>query len=154
VIVLLLVIYGLQIFAYSFYYFSYYPKISASAWQYGYAPMIPALEALQIAHPDLPVYLDRSAGRPLMYYFWYRKLHPRLVQARENLETQDQAEFVTFEKVSSLALSPAPEQIIAFPAEHASWYLDENHYQLSELTIISDPANQPSWYVGVLRRLP
>ena len=84
------VIYGVFLFIYVWHYIGYYLPTSSSWWQFGYKQAIEYLGDLQKAYPQLPVGMTRNLGRPSMYYFWFNRVNPLLVQEQSQQEKFDQ----------------------------------------------------------------
>lgn len=99
-----------------------YPQQFASQWQYGYESMIQAVENFRSQQPDLPVYITREQGRPAMYYWFYTKTDPALVQQANLTAKKDQGEFLEFQNlhfVNSLAeITIRPAITASFSAEN------------------------------------
>ncbi len=92
-------LYSVELAAFWRHYTKIYPVEYASEWQYGYAEMIKSLEESMGENPDLPVYVSREMGRPAMYYWFFTKTDPRLVQAANDTAKKDQGEFLEFGSV-------------------------------------------------------
>ena len=90
------VIYGVFLFIYVWHYTYYYLPTSSSWWQFGYKQAIEYLGDLQKEYPQLPVGMTRNLGRPSMYYFWFNRVNPLLVQAQSQQEKFDQGEYLSF----------------------------------------------------------
>jgi len=80
-------------------YWLVYPKQSSSEWQYGYQQMVTEVE-MRRGLQSGPVYITREQGRPAMYYWFYTKTDPVLVQAENATAKKDQSEFLTFQNIS------------------------------------------------------
>jgi hypothetical protein len=81
------------------YYTRVYPALTASEWQYGYKQMVQQLNTVKNDRPDQKVFVTREYGRPAMYYWFFSKTDPVLVQAEEKTAKKDQAEFLTFQNI-------------------------------------------------------
>lgn len=88
---------SVQLFYFWRYYSKIYPQLWASEWQYGYKQAYESLAVYELEYSDLPVYVTREQGRPAMYYWFFNKTNPELVQAADELAVKDQSEFVEFE---------------------------------------------------------
>jgi hypothetical protein len=126
-----------------------YPQQHSAEWQFGYQPMIEAVENLRFRYPDLPVYVTREQGRPAMYYWFYTKTDPTLVQAVNSTVKKDQGEFLEFDNlhfVRSLAeVETLPAIVAGSPAQLALF---------QEKQVISEIANldeQVIWVVAVIQ---
>lgn len=130
VVVLIVGAYTAELSAFWLYYNDIYPKVAASEWQYGYAEMVQSLEQKMQENPDLPVYVSRAMGRPAMYYWFYTKTDPRLVQAANATAKKDQGEFLEFggiEFVNSESELPQDDspKIVASPITgENSWTIE------------------------------
>lgn len=108
---------------YSWHYLNYYLKVDGQWWQTGYKQAIEYLGDLQAQHPDLPVSITRELGRPSIYYFWYRRVDPLLVQAQAHTAKLDNGEYLDFsphqvsfiglalDKSSLLVITPAQAEV-------------------------------------------
>jgi 4-amino-4-deoxy-L-arabinose transferase-like glycosyltransferase len=74
-----------------------YPNKYKSEWQFGYQEMFKKLTAVENNYDQ--IYITREQGRPAMYYFFYNKINPSLVQAFNNQAKKDQGEFLNFGKI-------------------------------------------------------
>ena len=114
------VVYLLQFFAYWRHYTAIYKVESSLEWQYGYAEVMPVVHKYA-STTDEPVFVSRTYGRPAMYYFFYNKIDPRQVQAREGMERMDQSEFVTYKSITFFdSLSSIPLEGAIFVAADQS----------------------------------
>lgn len=91
--------YSVEVAAFWRHYTKIYPVEYAVEWQVGYEEMISELSTSMQANPDLPVFVSRDMGRPAMYYWFYTKTDPRLVQVTNNTAKKDQGEFLEFENI-------------------------------------------------------
>lgn len=74
-----------------------YPHKYKSEWQFGYEEMITKL--LRRENDYEKIYITRELGRPAMYYFFYAKVDPNLVQAFDQQAKKDQSEFLNFKNI-------------------------------------------------------
>jgi hypothetical protein len=105
----------------------YYRVAKSEWWQNGYQAAVTTLAGLQQVYPWLPVYVTRELGRASIYYFWYNKIHPRLVQERHGQETMDQGEFVSYspDRVSfGGGVLPGERLVMLTPEEEENWRLE------------------------------
>lgn len=93
----LVAVYLIEVVMWARFYTKIYPKVYASEWQYGYEQMIEELSAVRAIREELVVNIVRTQGRPAMYYWFYSKTDPRLVQRAETSAKKDQGEFLEFE---------------------------------------------------------
>lgn len=77
---------------YLHFYFTHYPVLSATDWQYGYKDLFSSLE--QLKKPNQKVFVTREQGRPSIYYMFYTKQDPRYVQSQDAVVKKDQQEFL------------------------------------------------------------
>jgi hypothetical protein len=93
-----------------------YPQLYGQNWQTGYCEMYQNLKVLTTLHPELPVYVARTEGRPAMYYWFCNQIDPKLVQTANQIVKKDQGEFLEFNQyhfVGSAAEMPASYAITA-----------------------------------------
>jgi len=83
-----------------------YPNKYKHEWQFGYQEMINKLTKIEKNYEK--IYITREQGRPAMYYFFYAKIDPSLVQYANQLAKKDQGEFLEFQKIEFI---DKPEQI-------------------------------------------
>src|SRR3989344_860645 len=129
VISVVICIYLLELRAFWLYYSTLYPKVSAHEWQSGYAEMVKLVEQTRQAYPDVPIYISRAAGRPAMYYWFFSKTDPRVVQAQNSLVRKDQGEYLEFNNLYFYnSASDVPENlsmIVATPdTKQNSWIIE------------------------------
>jgi hypothetical protein len=79
------------------FYTQFYPGLHSREWQYGYKQMVEFVSGNRIGYDA--VFVTRELGRPAMYYWFYTKTDPRLVQEWEAKSAQDQGEFLQFENI-------------------------------------------------------
>jgi 4-amino-4-deoxy-L-arabinose transferase-like glycosyltransferase len=82
---------------YQYIYHLDYPKLHQSQWQYGYQELIESIEIVKTDYQN--IYLTRELGRPSIYYWFYTKTNPTLVQATESTVKKDQGEFLEFDNL-------------------------------------------------------
>jgi len=92
-------VYSVELASFWRHYTKIYPVEYASEWQVGYKEMISDLNIVKQAHPELPVFVSREMGRPAMYYWFYTKTDPRMIQAANVTAKKDQGEFLEFENI-------------------------------------------------------
>ena len=86
-----------EFFRFQYIYHFNYPKLHQFHWQYGYQQLIEYLKPIE---PDYQnVYFSRTLGRPSIYYWFYNKTDPSLVQAAGSMSLKDQGEFLEFKNV-------------------------------------------------------
>jgi hypothetical protein len=128
-----------------------YPQLYASQWQDGYQQMVEAVNGEQLNQID-KVFITREQGRPAMYYWFYSKTDPRLVQAAE--VPQDQGEFLQFENISfidlpsQVVLEPGEVGLVASSPQFRKQLLGERSAQ--EVTTIENTAQEVVWSVYLL----
>ncbi|MBU3901706.1 glycosyltransferase family 39 protein [Patescibacteria group bacterium] len=82
---------------YLYLYHQVYPNQWSSQWQYGYQEMVQYVDANQDKYNQ--IYITRQLGRPSIYYWFYTKTDPRLVQALNSSVPKDQGEYLEFGKI-------------------------------------------------------
>lgn len=78
--------------------FKIFPATAASEWQYGYQQLVSAIHTHQ--QTNEPVTITREQGRPAMYYWFYSKTDPHLVQQADREVARDQGEYLEFQNMS------------------------------------------------------
>lgn len=125
-----------------------YPKEYAKEWQYGYKEMIAALEAARFKHFGMPSYVSREYGRPAMYYWFYTKTDPQLVQEAQAHSRKDQGEFLEFGNVFFIN---QPNEISQKPALFAA---SANQFEglkvREDITIITNLKNEVVWRIAII----
>lgn len=91
-------LYILQFTMFSHYYYRIYPREAAQVWQFGYQQMVSSVQ--QHMQPNQAVTISREEGRPAMYYWFYSKTNPKLVQNASQTVHKDQSEFLEFENIT------------------------------------------------------
>lgn len=123
----LITAYGVQVHWFWRYYSQVYPQVYAGEWQAGYQEMIEEVSQLQTLSPEKPVFISRAAGRPAMYYWFFTKTDPRLVQAENSTVLKDQGEYLQFQNIvfytSADEISLEPRIVAEF--EDSSWTVTE-----------------------------
>lgn len=95
------------------YYIKIYAVEYSQEWQYGYQQLIEKVAVLEQEYPSYNVYFSREKGRPAMYYWFYTKTDPRLVQQAEQTAAKDQSEFLEFKNISFEGLAQERPAIAA-----------------------------------------
>ena len=102
-----IIIIGEGIYFYSLYQKSY-PLTQSNEWQYGYREMVQKVS--DVSENYNQIFISRSLGRPAMYYWFYTKADPSLVQKTSQMNTEkDQQELLEYENVSFFSKTPAKE---------------------------------------------
>ncbi|PIR59060.1 MAG: hypothetical protein COU69_01575 [Candidatus Pacebacteria bacterium CG10_big_fil_rev_8_21_14_0_10_56_10] len=133
-----------------------YPKQHGREWQVGYRQMVIAIEQLRADHQQLPLYVTREQGRPAMYYWFYTRTDPSLVQTAQETARLDQGEFLTFNQFSFVRsmdeVPVGPAIVAASPQQWAGLEqrLVSQPVTAQPVSIIVDTADQPVWTVGLL----
>ena len=81
-----------------------YPRLYSDQWQYGYRQAVEFVSSRQVDYDH--IYFTRELGRPSIYYWFYTKTDPQLVQAENDQAAKDQGEFLNFGKI---VFGPPPE---------------------------------------------
>ena len=90
------------------YFSTEYARTYSREWQYGYDQMILSVNALARMNPEYPIYITREQGRPAMYYWFFSKTDPKLVQSYEATAGKDQSEFLEFGRIQFI---DKPDQV-------------------------------------------
>ncbi|MCX6816757.1 MAG: glycosyltransferase family 39 protein [Candidatus Beckwithbacteria bacterium] len=101
-------------------YYQIYPRQWAGEWQYGYQEMVGYVADNEGKYDH--IYITRSLGRPSIYYWFYTKTDPQLVQAANTKVKKDQGEYLEFGKINfSLPEGePAAKSLVVTAAQEAS----------------------------------
>lgn len=83
--------------AYLYHLWFTYPKQTALEWQYGYQQLVETVNQQQ--REGESVYITREQGRPAMYYWFFSRTSPQLVQQADAYVSKDQGEFLQFENI-------------------------------------------------------
>lgn len=131
----------LQVIIFWHYYLFVYPVTSALEWQYGYQQMIEAVN--KNVQPEEKVYITTEYGRPAMYYWFFSKTDPSLVQLENDVAAKDQAEFKTFKNFSFVTSLSGTEHglVSSTPLQR------ERFAQATELAVINDLQGKPLWII-------
>ncbi len=79
------------------YYWNFYPIYSSQEWNYGYKELISYINTAKDDYDQ--IIITREWGRPVMYYWFYSKTDPKIVQAWNNISLKDQGEYLQFENL-------------------------------------------------------
>ncbi|MFH2062155.1 MAG: glycosyltransferase family 39 protein, partial [Candidatus Beckwithbacteria bacterium] len=74
-----------------------YPKLHQSQWQYGYQELMEYINQNKDKYDT--IYVTRKLGRPSIYYWFYSKTKPSLVQIANNKVNKDQGEYLEFQNI-------------------------------------------------------
>lgn len=91
-------------FAYIHFLFAHYYRLNARDWQGGYQELYRSLESLR--QKDEPVFVTREQGRPSIYYLWFTKQDPRVVQQTDATAPKDQQELLRVGQYSFVDVVP------------------------------------------------
>jgi len=105
----------LEFSRYLYLYHQVYPNQWASQWQSGYREMVQYVDANKDKYNQ--IYITRSLGRPSIYYWFYTKTDPRLVQAVNNSVPKDQGEYLEFGKIKFQDGNYLPDSLIVLSAD-------------------------------------
>lgn len=140
------------------FYTTIYPYTEAGHWQYGYKEMVGSLAKLEETNPDLPVYITREQGRPLMYYWLYNQVEPQLVQQAERVAKNHKGTFYRADGQSITSIDDVgeveslPALVAASPDFHQS-LLGQPQVVIHpdyEPALIHDPQGKVVWQVQVV----
>ena len=130
------------------FYTKIYAKTYENEWQYGYQQMIDKVKTIQ-NNQDLPIFISRANGRPAMYYWFFTKTDPNLVQQADNLVKKDQGEFLEFENLkfinSANEVVQAPAIVILTDAEQLP-----RSYQVNLLEEVKNLNDEVVWKIYYL----
>ena len=129
------------LFEFGRFWYSYqrqYPINYSGQWQYGYQELVSFINDHYDQYDQ--IYVTRALGRPSIYYWFYSKTDPNLVQAANSLVPKDQGEYLAFDKLTfgnpPAQLSPRSLVVSALPL---------NNYGNLVLTV-NDLSNKPVFY--------
>ena len=136
-----LVVTLILLFEFGRFWYSYqyqYPLIYSSQWQYGYQELMTFINDHEGDYDR--IYVTRELGRPSIYYWFYSKTDPSLVQAANSNVPKDQGEYLAFDKLifGQPPFQPEPKSLVVSP-------LPLNNYGNLVLTV-NDLSNQPVFY--------
>lgn len=140
--------YGWEFTSYWRFYSLIYPKVYASEWQYGYKQMVAGVVTAEQNNSNLPVQITREYGRPSMYYWFYTKTDPKLVQAEEQTAKKDQGEFLQFKNISFVdQVSVREKTLVASSVQTFDEVKSKSSVQV--LNIVTDLQNKTVWVVYI-----
>lgn len=93
----LVVVLLVEFLRYLFIYYQDYPIDYSQHWQYGYKEAVNYVEKNYTKYKN--IYFTRKMGRPAMYYWFYAKTDPKIVQSLNSQVAKDQGEYLEFEKL-------------------------------------------------------
>lgn len=131
-------------------YIHHYARTSSKEWQYGYAEVINKIEDLKVKYPESSIFITRYYGRPAMYYWFYSKTDPNLVQLQNNHALKDQGEFLSFSNIyffPSYGAVRSREGIFAIAAPELSSIERNQLMQLPNTTTVNDVSGEAIWYI-------
>lgn len=96
---ILLIIYLGEVLMFARFYTKIYPQQYSNEWQVGYKEIIQALSTSD--QKNNQIYISRTLGRPLMYYWFYDKAEPTTVQEWNNIALKDQGEYLEFKNIKA-----------------------------------------------------
>lgn len=111
---ILIGLYALEVSVFWTYLTQAYPARYAHEWQFGYRQMIWEVHRLEQLYPNARVIIDRSVGRPAMYYWFYTQTPPQEVQNENDRAIKDQGEYLTYKQVQ---FGPLPLEVQLDTAE-------------------------------------
>ncbi|NCN45656.1 MAG: hypothetical protein COU63_03320 [Candidatus Pacebacteria bacterium CG10_big_fil_rev_8_21_14_0_10_36_11] len=123
-----------------------YPARFSQEWQGGYEQMIAELNLFKQQNPQLPIYITREQGRPAMYYWFYNKIDPTVVQQENFIVKKDQEEYLEFLNlhfVNSVAeVIQTPAIVVASPTQ---WQMIEHKDNLINIIFFDNQI----WQIGI-----
>jgi len=97
-------------------YFRYQYRVEfANQWQYGYQELVASVN--HHLQPGETAYISRRVGRPIMYFLFYNRIDPKLVQAANDYLPQDQQELLSFGPWQFGEYSAGRPGLYAWPAK-------------------------------------
>lgn len=128
------------------FYTEVYPKLHAEEWQIGYEEVIGDINSFREQNSNTPIYVTRDFGRPAMYYWFYSKTDPRLVQRADSFTAQDQGEYLMFETID---FGTRADQIdyglqVMSQVEYDSSNILEKDYKVKKIEI---PFSDTGWVI-------
>lgn len=97
-------------------YFRYQYRVEfANQWQYGYQELVASVN--HHLQPGETAYISRRVGRPIMYFLFYNRIDPKLVQATNDHLPQDQQELLSFGPWQFGEYSAGRPGLYAWPAK-------------------------------------
>lgn len=147
---LAILIYALEFGVFWRFYTTIYPKKYTNEWQYGYEQLVTSIN--KQANPSTPIFITREQGRPAMYYWFYSKTNPVLVQNSDLVAKQDQGEFLEFGNlhfVRSLDEASVDQNtIVAGSKEQLDFYQNKSDKEIKITDEIKDYSGKLIWQIG------
>ncbi len=132
------------------FYSKIYPQKYAREWQYGYQQLVQAIN--QHSDQSTPIFITREQGRPAMYWWFYTKTKPQLIQANDATAKQDQGEFLEFNNLHFVRTLDEVQQqvgaIVAGSAEQISLLQNKIGKEINIIGEIKAPSGDIIWKVG------
>lgn len=133
-----------------------YPKLYANHWQYGYEQMVKEISRLRQNNPMLPIYVSREQGRPAMYYWFFSKTDPNLVQQENKTAPQDQGEFLNFQNIQFIdradQIQAKGQFILAASDKFSSSLASSSATSINNPLIIKDLSDKIVWQIGIYQK--
>lgn len=127
-----------------------YPQKYAHEWQYGYQQLVQTIN--QNSDQSTPIFITREQGRPAMYWWFYTKTKPQLVQTSDATAKQDQGEFLEFNNLHFVRTLDEVQQqvgaIVAGSAEQISLLQNKIGKEINIIGEIKAPSGDIIWKVG------
>jgi 4-amino-4-deoxy-L-arabinose transferase-like glycosyltransferase len=137
VLPILVIVYAGELLMFWRFYSTIYPKLYSQQWQYGYEQAMKDLGSEVNKDSQMPAYVTREQGRPVMYYFFFNQIDPQRVQAAELTAKQDQGELLQFENISfinSVAEVASKPAIVVSSLEQKEEFEQNNKKNQSNVT--------------------
>lgn len=132
------------------FYSKIYPQKYAHEWQYGYQQLVQTIN--QNSDQSTPIFITREQGRPAMYWWFYTKTKPQLVQTSDATAKQDQGEFLEFNNLHFVRTLDEVQQqvgaIVAGSAEQISLLQNKIGKEINIIGEIKAPSGDIIWKVG------
>jgi len=120
-IILCCLLFTLCFVRYFHFYYKHYPLLYSQDWQYGYKQAMKYVLENQNKYDN--VYITREYGRPSIYYFFYEKIDPKIIQKEGCAVKKDLGEFLEFRNIEfktakTKELEKGKNLVVAAPGEY------------------------------------
>lgn len=150
---LIIIAYLLELAIFWRHYTLIYPVDYANEWQDGYEQMVKLVNKNDDGIK--PIYITREQGRPAMYYWFFSKTDPRLVQDWDTKAKMDQGEYLEFENikfVNSLnEVTEVPALVIGSPGQIKAIENKFIESEIEEKELIRNKKGEEFWVVAKLK---
>jgi 4-amino-4-deoxy-L-arabinose transferase-like glycosyltransferase len=153
---LIVVFYLLELAVFWRFYTLIYPVQYEREWQGGYQQLINTVQ--ENNDGGTPIYITREQGRPAMYYWFYSKANPQLVQEWDKNAKMDQGEYLEYlniKFVNSLnEVSNKPAIVVGSVKQVEALTNKLNQKGIDEIEVqqeIKNSANKVIWQIGLIK---